>query len=80
VKAEWERGFIKGARKEQNHTRRERERTASRFQTCDGSRGPFVESWIKLMMVTNKNGFIQMTPNMAKVRRKRQRHPRKLSR
>jgi len=49
-------------------TQGERERTASGFQTCDGSRGPFVESWIKLMMMANKNGFIQMTPNMAKVR------------
>lgn len=61
-------------------TQGERERTASGFQTCDGSRGPFVESWIKLMMMANKNGFIQMTPNMAKVRWKRQRHPRKVSR
>jgi len=41
-------------------TQGERERenfSASRFQTCDGSRGPFVESWIKLMMMANKNGF-----------------------
>jgi len=52
----------------QGERERERERTASRFQTCDGSRGPFVESWIKLMMMANKNGFIQMTPNMAKVK------------
>jgi hypothetical protein len=55
----------------QGERERERERenfSASRFQTCDGSRGPFVESWIKLMMMANKNGFIQMTPNMAEVR------------
>jgi hypothetical protein len=38
-----------------------------------------VESWIKLMMMANKNGFIQMTPNMAEVRWKRQRHTRKVS-